>query len=775
MRHRHRNCILVAVISLFLLPATGGARQQFLSTARVTIKGRGMLEELQRRGFDILSFSPRDGTVDVAADDRQIEYLFSLGVPVSVVTTPEMLSAQVPLDDDLGLYHTYAEMEAQLGALVATYPGLAEQSVIGTSIEGRNIYALKVSDNVGTDESEPEVLIAGNHHARELMSVDIPLRFAIYLLDNYGIDPDVTNAVDSREIYFVPMINPDGHVYVENNHAGSPNGWWRKNRRLNPLGSIGVDLNRNYSYQWGYDNMGSSSDESSPVYRGTGPFSEPETQAIRDFCAARSFTVGLSYHSYGELLLFPWGYYFGYTTDHEVFAKLGEALASTNGYFSGNPAMGAIYLTNGDSDDWAYGDDVTKPSFFLYTPEVNTASEGGFGPPDSLIQPTFDLLLPMNMTLLEYADNPYRVVGPYAPTLFAIDEGQLPLYYVLNWSSNDPGDPNPVVGYNVVQYENLGFLAEDGANAVSPWWNYNGWSVSSARMSEGSASYYSNTGDNLSNTLEIGTFYRVDAVSDTFSCQLWYDIETHWDYAYFEVSTDGGLIWSPVAGNVTTNSNPNGANRGNGITGLSGGWVQAIFPLDAYVGSEVHLRFNYVTDTYIFEEGIYVDQAGPVPTYDAKTTIASSVPGTSLLLTPPGAGTFTYHVQATDAEGDGSLFSNTQDVTIVNPPSGIGEVPVLSSTLGPNHPNPFNPVTHLPYAVGSGDGSAETRRVVLTIFGVDGTRIATLVDEEAPAGTYQAVWAGTDDRGEPVSSGVYFAHLSVGGRESFVRKLVLLK
>ena len=134
-------------------------------------------------------------------------------------------SAAMELDANLGQYHTFAEMETDLNNLATTYPSLAQLSVIGLTLEGRNIYALKISDNPTVDEAEPEALYMGNHHARELMSVEIPLMFATYLLANYGTDQTVTDMVNDREIFVVPMINVDGHVYVENNHSGSSGGW----------------------------------------------------------------------------------------------------------------------------------------------------------------------------------------------------------------------------------------------------------------------------------------------------------------------------------------------------------------------------------------------------------------------------------------------------------------------------------------------------------------------------------------------------------------------
>ena len=113
--------------------------------------------------------------------------------------------------------------------------------------------------------------------------------------------------VDNRELYFIPVINVDGYVYNENTN---PNGGgnWRKNRRDNGGGIFGVDPNRNYSFQWGFNNSGSSPTPSSSTYRGTGPFSEPETQAIRDFVNGQDFTMAFNYHSFSNVLIFPYDY-----------------------------------------------------------------------------------------------------------------------------------------------------------------------------------------------------------------------------------------------------------------------------------------------------------------------------------------------------------------------------------------------------------------------------------------------------------------------------------
>jgi hypothetical protein len=743
-------------------------------TVRIPLKGERILRALVEHNFDILA-KTKDGQVDVVADnDEALRFLRTLGVPIAVIRTPDMpLPSSSALDANLGLYHTYAELTSALLALEQGYPGLADRFPIGYSVEGRSIYALKISDNVSVDENEPEVLYMGNHHARELMSVDIPLRFAQYLLANYGTDPDVTAMVNEREIFFVPMVNPDGHIYVELNHSGASDYWWRKNRRPNTGGSYGVDLNRNYGYMWGYDNNGSSPDPTSDIYRGTAAFSENETERIRTFCKGRQFILGFSFHTYGEWLLYPWGYIPTPCPDDALFAALADSLVSGNGYTPG-AASTTLYPTNGDTDDWAYGETVDKPRMYLFTPEMNTYAQGGFGPADTYIQPTFNLLLQMNMDLLHFADNPWRIMPPSQPTQYAIDDAEYPLYTV-NWAPILPPDPNPSVAYDVVEYKNLGTVAQDGANAVSDLWTFDGFTVSTARKYEGTGSYYSgNTESSASQKLQMSTFYRVTTDTDSLRFRAWYNIETDWDYGYVEVSTNGGVIWSTLPGNITTNYNPHGTNRGNGITGASAGWVLAIFPLTSYLGSELDIRFNYVTDQAYLEEGIYIDLPGPVPTFETMTVAASAIPDTFLAVTPHEEAAFTYCVRAHDAQNQIGQWSLSRSITIEGV-TGIGDTPVLASRLGANYPNPFNPTTRIPYTVGASAGAGRPVDVVLAIYNVAGERVATLVDRPVAPGRYEAVWAANSDNGRSVASGVYFVRLTVGSEQALTRKLVLLK
>jgi len=764
-RYSSRLVVAVSVAVCSLVSTAQAARWTVLAP----YKGPKQIEDFRARGVEVITFT-REG-VYLLADDRQLDYLLSQRYPVSAERMDGPAAGAAALDADLGLYHTFAEMESTIGYWEATYPSILEVFVIGYTIEGRRIDALKISDNVTVDEDEPEVLYMGNLHARELMAVEMPLLFAEYLLTNYGSDATVTGYVNDREIFFIPMINADGHVYVENNHGGSPNGWWRLNRRYNiSNGTYGVDLNRNFGYAWGYDDHGSSPVPGNIIYRGSAPFSEPETQAVRDFVESRNITMWLSYHSFGELLLYPWGYYLGDTPDHDVYSALGDSMSAANGYLAGNSKSGAIYITNGDSDDWGYGEQGTKNKIFAFTPEVNSNEEGGFGPPDTLIQPTFDLNLEMNMLVLKYAANPYQVVGPYRPAQYAVTEPYSNAVHRLSWSAADPADPNPIDHYEVEACETPGFTTDDGS--MLSLWDNTGFTVATGHTGSG---YYSGSGDSINRALTMLRPYVVDATSDTLSFWIDYDIESDYDYGYVEVSGDGGGAWTPVAGNITTNYDPHNVNLGNGITGSSGGWVFATFPLTDHLGEDLLVRIRYVTDQALTAPGMTVDDVGPVATCVDVSTVASSVTDTTLDVTPTSVATYRYRVRGIDAEDQPSRWSNVEDYTVATL-TAADEPLRFRTQLGANYPNPFNPATRIPYVVGGRTGGGGTEQAVtLRVYDVGGALVATLVDGMQAAGPHRATWDGTDDAGRTVASGIYFARLVVGGSAAATRKLVLLK
>jgi len=280
---------------------------------------------------------------------------------------------------DYGDFYTYAELTTELDVLHATYPDLTtEKMSIGQSWEGNDIWAIKISDNPDVQEDEPEVLFDGVHHAREPISINVLLDFMYWLCENYGTDPEATLLVDHRQIWFVPILNPDGYLYNQNTNPNG-GGMWRKNRRDNPGGCEGVDLNRNYSYQWG--GGGSSGDMCDDTYRGPSPFSEPETSAIRQFINSHEFVTHDSYHSVIGVILYPWGYTTANCPDDATFEAISIERVRESGYGYG-PAGQELYIADGVAFDWAYGEQNEKPKIFSFTTEVDGS---GFWPQQSEI------------------------------------------------------------------------------------------------------------------------------------------------------------------------------------------------------------------------------------------------------------------------------------------------------------------------------------------------------------------------------------------------------
>ncbi len=273
-------------------------------------------------------------------------------------------------DNNFGPYYTYSEMIAIMDSLHDKYPDLIsdkiELSASDTNVthEGNFVYAWRIT---AAEDTTYQVLYTGVHHAREPISCNAVVEWARYLLENYSKDDMVTYLLDNRLIYVVPIVNPDGYLFNESIAPGG-GGMWRKNRRVNGGGSRGVDNNRNYPYQWGYDDIGSSNNPSSDTYRGPEPASEPENQMIINLCETHNFTLAMNFHSYSDLVLYPWGYDRLYTPDSFVYFHMAEDMGFPVRY---TPEVGwSLYTVNGDSDDWMYGDNESKNKIFAFTTEL---------------------------------------------------------------------------------------------------------------------------------------------------------------------------------------------------------------------------------------------------------------------------------------------------------------------------------------------------------------------------------------------------------------------
>ena len=309
-------------------------------------------------------------------------------------------------------YWTLEEVTALLDSLAASDSTglLTAVDTLGFSVQGRPILALGVVHESAPEGTRPEVLFTALTHAREPQGMQAVLHFLLELLDGHGEDPSLTYLVENREIWFVPVVNPDGYLRNQNTYDTTEAfGYWRKNLRDNDgdgeVGSgDGVDLNRNFGYAWGHDDTGSSPNPQSQVYRGPGPFSEPETAALRDFCAAHAFRTADNYHSFHEAVLYPWGHVPVPTPDSTVYERIADARTRGNGYAYGFGDQ-ILYPVNGDADDWMYGEQTAKPRILSMTTEVG-GQDDGWWPPVSRIEPLARENLHANL-VLAYAAGVY--------------------------------------------------------------------------------------------------------------------------------------------------------------------------------------------------------------------------------------------------------------------------------------------------------------------------------------------------------------------------------
>lgn len=405
MRLSRRVACAAAVVAL---AATAPAAEAAVSSYRIdNVRTAAQRAAVARTGAAIVAVD--HGTVTVTASKSDLRKLRRAGFKVASTAR----ASDFPATD--GAYHNYNEMAAETATVAAAYPALVSRFSIGTSYEGRQIWALKISDNVVTDENEPEVLFTANQHAREHLTVEMALYQLNELTSKYTTDPQVKALVDSREIWIIPMVNPDG---VEYDIATGSYRSWRKNRQPNSGSSaIGTDLNRNWSWQWGCCG-GSSGTFSSETYRGPSPFSAPETQRVRDFVNSRvvggvqQLKAHIDWHTYSELVLWPYGYTTANTapgltlTDQAALAQLGINMAATNGY---TPEQASdLYIADGTINDWMWG----THKIFSYTFEMfPRTSSPGFYPSGSLITRETTRNRAAFLMLLDFADCPYRVNG----------------------------------------------------------------------------------------------------------------------------------------------------------------------------------------------------------------------------------------------------------------------------------------------------------------------------------------------------------------------------
>lgn len=582
----------------------------------------------------------------------------------------------------MGGYFTFQEILDQLDLMYSLYPNLITQkenisnfltegqpdNSTTPPIGGNGIKWVKISDNpTNSSEGEPQILYTAIHHAREPAGLSQLIFYMWYLLENYDNDPEVQGILNNTELYFVPVVNPDGYLY---NEKTDPNGggFWRKNR----YNGHGVDNNRNYDYYingdpnnnvWGGE--GSSPDPNSNVYAGTGPFSEIENQAIKWFVEQHEFVMAFNNHSYGDLLLFPYGYTDNVPTpENELFEGISEELVSQNGYI--NMISADLYPAAGDSDDFMYGTIGTHDKIYAFTPEVGPS----FWPSSNQIEDISKSMMYLNITSAKMVNN-YANITDTSP-LFVGDQAtiistfDLKRYGVsgngnftvsinpisanissvgspVTFNNLDPlEEVNGIILYTLIGgteagdeityelvvnngiYDNIilinkifGSLIpvfEDPGDSVTDNFNNNGWGITSNTFvspfssitDSPNGNYPNNTNETITLKDQIDLMNALGA-NVTFFAK--WDIENNWDYVQFEVSIDGGGNWIPQCGKYTNEgSTNNGQPTGEPLyDGTQNDWISEEIDLSDYLGESILVRFQLVSDNIQRADGFYFD------------------------------------------------------------------------------------------------------------------------------------------------------------------------
>lgn len=579
--------------------------------------------------------------------------------------------------NQFGGYYTYSEILQELNDMATLYPNLitapADISTFVTEgqpnnsttppIGGNTIKWLKISDNPNSSaEGEPQILYTSLHHAREPMSMSQLIFFMWYLLENYDTDTEVQAIVDNTELYFVPVVNPDGYLHNEfTNPSGG--GFWRKNRK----NGNGVDNNRNYNYHIDgnaangtWSGPGSSSNPGSDVYHGTAAFSEIENQAMKWFVEQHNFVLALNNHTYGELVYFPFGYADVATPDENVFQGITSEMVSQNGYF---PLRDSPF--SGDSDDFMYGTVGTHSKIFSMTPEIGSS----FWPSAASIEPVCKEMMFFNLsaanlvgnygtiaetssnfigTLSSNVDYTLKRIGLQDPANFTVSINPISANIISAGSTNSHNglsygqevngsilinlDPNINIG-DAISFElvvNNGtydrsetitktfgspiVLLDELGNNTSTYWSTSSWGATTEDFVSASSSITDSPNTNYSNNANaiITLSNEIDlsgALAANLSFQAKWDIENNFDYVQLEVSTNNGSSWIPQCGLYTNDgvANQSGANNEPVYDGFQSDWVQENIDLSDYLGESILIRFRLVSDSSVREDGFYFD------------------------------------------------------------------------------------------------------------------------------------------------------------------------
>lgn len=670
----------------------------------------------------------------------------------------------------MGGYMTYNEVVAKLDSMRMWYPQfISAKWSIGTTYENRTQWAVRVTKNPDAPTGRPEVMLHALIHAREPESMETQFYYMFWLFENYDRDPVARYILNNREIYWIPVFNPDGYVH---NQTTNPNGggMWRANKHLTSPPSLTcgpVDPNRNFgTYQfWNSSNNGSSTDPcsgGSGTYRGTLPFSELETQNIKAFVNSRNFKSAFSAHTYGNYLIKPWCWQdpIG-TPDDAMYNVFLSDMQLSNGYTIGFPSQTVGYKVRGGTDDWYYNDSG-HAKIFSFTPETGAS----FWPPQSEILPLAQGMLYSNQYItliagpwvnptskafnqptytpgqagtfkvkfrnkgLMTANNVKVILTPLNsnvtipvqqytyPSLITFASDSATFNFTVSASApNNCGIPlrleiklDTTTLYSTGEYLLVGagtVTLNDNAANFSNWTTNAAWNITTAQSYSAPSSFTDSPTGNYGNN--INTNMTLAAAVNVSSTPVVY--LSFWHRYATEAGYD--FCYVEVSSNNGTTWSQVASYNGTMTT-----WTQQTFDITALAGgsTQVKIRFRLTSDAGLTADGWYID--------DIKlTNYCGTLVGTN--------GNFT---------GVPNRFALEQ-----------------------NFPNPFNPVTTIKYQV------PRSSFVKITVFDLLGREVSKIVNKNVEAGYHTAEFDGSN-----FASGMYLYKIEADGFTD-VKKMMLIK
>lgn len=801
--------LLITMLSFSFISGGNTPKEEKLSEVIIYLNSPEDLSILMNNGIDCDEYFGNVKTgIKLVLNEKEMQILKTLGFRYDIVidnikqyfdnlpkpTEVELvLSKQLMRSDGITSYtygtmagyHKYSEMIQQLDTMRYLFPNLISQKVnIGTTWENRIIYAVKISDNPDINESstEPGVYFDGLHHAREPITLEAQLYYMWYLLENYNTNPEVQYLVNNREIFFVPIANPDGYVY---NETTNPNGGgdWRKNRRVNSPGVYGVDLNRNYSYGWGYDN-GSSNDPNSDTYRGPYAFSEPETQAIKNFLLDKQPEIAFSIHSTAGSVLNPYSYcdtavrYDFYQDLSSEFCPMITRTAGTTGtdYVYGTVKEMLNYYSSGTTRDYmhsigifGWGPEIGGTSFwsnqsyiiplcsgFLPAMKYLTWTAGSYLKMKNFQIPgkgyvtkndTLNLLLEIrNKGLTKSSKN-------VVVDLYTNYSNATPLVSSVNYDSILPRSSkintnNPFkfkISNSAITGDNIQFVATVKENGIVA-------SKDTFYITVGATQiiFQDNAETGTSNWTKSGTGKQWDTTYITSWTGNKSFADSRWGNS--SNSTNNQFTLNPTF-NLTGKLNPRlefaikfatepdydyariqiSTNGGTSWTNLSGRYTKTFSGQPSYIGL-MYWRYEQINLSH----------------YIGQTNVKFR---------------FTYYTD-NGVPGDGIYIDDFRIVDYRDTPTAISklesEIP-QKYQLYQNYPNPFNPFTTIKFDI------PLDSYVKLEIYDVLGRKIESSIDSYLKAGTYTYSF-----NSENLASGIYFYRIKAGSY-SEIKKMIIQK